>query len=240
MLKLLIPIDFSESSTASLRLGFDMAQKVRVEIHVVHCYAPAFLEPYMPMALEHALRKAREKEAMEALQSWLEDQHLRAPVHTPVSYHLLRGSARNMILSYAKSWNANWIIMGTGQTYQIGSLGSTARQILESSETPLMMVPGGWSLSEIDAMLYVTHSLEEDVQAMGRVLNLAEMYGARVECIHMNTEANRAYPFEILNQAFRQEVEEGRLVFQKVAQEDMVEGLLSVLKGSPVDRKSVV
>jgi len=235
MLKLLIPIDFSESSTASLRLGFDLAQKIRAEIHVIHCYAPSFLEPYMPLALEHALKKAREKEAMEVLQSWLEEQDLRTPQYTPISYHLLRGKARSLILSYAKNWMADLIIMGTGQTYQIGSLGSTAKHILSDGEIPLMMIPSGWNLSQIRSMLYATHTLEEDVQAISRVMDLAELYQAKVACIQMNPVSHGTYQLEILKQAFKQEVEDGKLGFRRVEEEDMVNGLLAVLENQQVD-----
>ncbi len=137
--RILIALDFDETSTRALELGEALADRLGAALTLVHVWdTPHY--PYTSMA-SSVLRGAIEDSAREAFDALLAEAKVRTPTVTGVLKH---GIAWSEILSTAEQMRADVVILGTHGRRGVprAMLGSVAEKIVRMSPVPVLTIPG--------------------------------------------------------------------------------------------------
>jgi nucleotide-binding universal stress UspA family protein len=138
--KILVPIDFSEHSSAALDVAIDLARTYGATLHLVHCYPidPGAISPYgivIPEGFDRDIREAAGRE----LAQWADRV---AAGKVAVEQHLSSMFPAEVIARLADELGADLIVMGTrglsGLKHVL--LGSIAERTLRLAHCPVLTV----------------------------------------------------------------------------------------------------
>jgi len=139
--RILVAVDFSETSEHALDYAADLARRLGDELHVLHVYhLPTYALPQvMPLPT-----KELTDELVRAVQKSLEsmvDEHREG---LSVEGHLAEGVAYEVILEKASALDAELVVVGTHGRSGLGHtlLGSTAEKLVRLSPIPVTTVRG--------------------------------------------------------------------------------------------------
>ncbi|MRG95875.1 universal stress protein [Polyangium spumosum] len=138
--KILVPIDFEETSQRALESALELATKLGAKVTVVHVYSlPVYNFPdgsYIPTS---ELAESVQQGAQKQLDAFVEAQRARGVTLDAV---LREGRSADEICRTAKEISADLIVMGTHGRGAIGRvlLGSVAVGVLRHAEVPVMTV----------------------------------------------------------------------------------------------------
>ena len=143
LLRILLPIDFSEPSREAAKYAFSLADRFGAELHALHVVEA--IAPTLPEAARHMAsfpkdfmaqaRQAAERELAAALPSDLAGGR-------DVVRVVAEGSPLSQILEYATTNNIDLIVMGTqGRTGLSQFLvGSVAERVVRHASCPVLTV----------------------------------------------------------------------------------------------------
>ncbi|HEY5507881.1 MAG TPA: universal stress protein [Paludibacter sp.] len=139
--KVLIAMDYDETSIKVAEVGFSMAQTMNAETILLHVISeqPVYYSAYtymrelqvdvmgdLKVATQHFLNKAKAKLGSESIKTVLKE-----------------GEVADMILKTAKEMNVDLIVMGSHSRKWLENiiLGSEAQDVLKDTTIPLYIVP---------------------------------------------------------------------------------------------------
>jgi nucleotide-binding universal stress UspA family protein len=146
--KILVPVDFSEHSTAALEAAIELASVFDSKLHLLHCYQiqPGGVSPYgiaIPSGYFADIRDA----AAQQLAEW-QEKHV--PAAIPVDISIMSDTPSVTIVTTAKEIGADLIVMGTRglSGFKHVMLGSVAERTVRLAPCPVMTVhaPGAKSV----------------------------------------------------------------------------------------------
>jgi len=140
--RILIPTDFSESSTAAVEVAIEYSRVFKAGIQLLHVYPdPAYVLPAplevvtLPIDLTRVYEEVEKRLGSEA-------DRIRA-TGVPCEGATLTGRPHTEIVEHAKKIGADLIVMGThgrgGLSHAI--LGSVAERVLHKAPCPVLIVP---------------------------------------------------------------------------------------------------
>jgi universal stress protein A len=138
--KILVPIDFSDHSSAALDLAIDLAKTHGATLHLLHCYPidPGAISPYgivLPEGFDRDVREAAGRE----LARWADRA---GAANVAVEQHLSSMFPAEVIARTADELGADLIVMGTrglsGLKHVL--LGSIAERVLRIAHCPVLTV----------------------------------------------------------------------------------------------------
>jgi nucleotide-binding universal stress UspA family protein len=136
--KILVPIDFSDHSSAALDVAIDLARTYGATLHLLHCYPidPGAISPYGIVIPEGFDRDVREAAGVQ-LARWADKA---ATAKVPVEQHLSSMFPAESIARSADEIGADLIVMGTrglsGLRHVL--LGSIAERVLRLAHCPVL------------------------------------------------------------------------------------------------------
>jgi nucleotide-binding universal stress UspA family protein len=138
--KILVPVDFSEHSTAALEAAVKLASVFDSKIHLLHCYQiqPGGISPYgiaIPSNYFDEIRDA----ASQKLAEW-QEKHIPAGISADAS--IMSRDPSEAIQMTAKKIGADLIVMGTRglSGFKHVMLGSVAERTVRLAPCPVMTV----------------------------------------------------------------------------------------------------
>lgn len=137
---ILVPIDFSEASTAALDYAVDLAEDTDAKVFVLHTFelpTVGFPDAFIPPTAELTGR------IVEGARVGLDTTLARyAKRKVPVKALLERGDAREVILAKAEELGADLICIGTHGRKGIARalIGSVAESVVRTSPIPVLTV----------------------------------------------------------------------------------------------------
>ncbi len=138
---LLVPTDFSPSSSAAVALAIDMAIQFNAELTLLHVWElPVY--PYMELMLNAAeITSNLEKAAAECLHKRLTEVQARLPRAQSL---LKMGQAWQEIVDAIKESKADLLVMGTHgrRGFEHAIMGSVAEKLVRLSSVPVLTVRG--------------------------------------------------------------------------------------------------
>lgn len=149
--RILVPVDFSESSRLAVEHAIELAHVVGAEIHLLHCYpvSPGIATPYgpaLPDVVFQSIREGAERRLGE-VKSRVEQAGI------PVTAHLTPEAAAFAITETAEELDASCIVMGTrglsGLKHML--LGSVAERTVRTAPCPVFTIPLAESAEEAGA-----------------------------------------------------------------------------------------
>lgn len=143
--KILVPVDGSETSMRGLTEAIKIAKAEGSELCLVHIVNEFILDytyssgVYVTDLIESLVKAG--KEILEAAETAVKRNGIRAQ---GVLLQSIGGAAADLILSQAKAWQADLIVMGTHGRRGLARLamGSDAEQVVRAANVPVLLVRG--------------------------------------------------------------------------------------------------
>jgi nucleotide-binding universal stress UspA family protein len=139
--RILVPTDFSSSSSGAIELALDMALRFDAALTLLHVWElPVYPYPEMMLAYDE-LTKVMEKAAADCLASQLKEVQLRLPSAKSV---LKLGVPWQQIVEAVNESNADLVVMGTHgrRGFEHVLMGSVAEKLVRLSPVPVLTVRG--------------------------------------------------------------------------------------------------
>lgn len=137
--KILIPVDFSETSQAATLYALELAKKFNAQLHLLHVIEDPVV--YMPMFESYTLPPKEDFEnfADTRLNNWILDQD-KGDLDIQTSW--VHGNPFVDILKYAKREDVDLIVVGThGRSFTAHLLlGSVAEKVVRKASCPVLTV----------------------------------------------------------------------------------------------------
>ena len=137
--RLLVPVDFSNTSTKALTAAVDLAKVLGAEIKVVHVHyqqipAIASMAAYIPQIDESTILEEFEKELDKLVKKYGEGVKISHQVHA--------GDPRTEIPLLADEYKADMIVMGTHGRSGLSHLlmGSVTESVLHQTGIPVLSI----------------------------------------------------------------------------------------------------
>jgi nucleotide-binding universal stress UspA family protein len=188
MKRILIPADFSPCARNALQIGALIAGTTGAKILLLHIL-------YSPLGLEKLPTKTAEypeiKEAMSSARKLLKkEEDLALLKDIKVETKIEIGTPAQNILSTAKSWKADMIIIGSHGLEESEHLfvGSNAQKVLHGAECPVLSVQKNHKIKDIRKLIFASRNFDcNSTKPFEKILNLAKAFRATVELLHVNT-----------------------------------------------------
>jgi len=140
--KILVPTDFSETSRYAMQYAINFAKSFNAELEIVHVIfdESQIVAFYLPQVtfqnLDQELEESAKKQMEDFINSFPELNEVR------YSTKMLKGTAFVEIISEAKAYNADIIVIGThGRTgLEHVLFGSTAEKVVRKAPCPVFTV----------------------------------------------------------------------------------------------------
>lgn len=194
-MRYLIPVDFSAGSENATRYAAALAEASAASLLFLHVVSPPFDEnSFLTFDAE-----AVSAEALEKLENWTAG----ICANTGLDYEckVRVGEISTEIQYLADLVNIDFIVMGTHGTRGIKKLlyGSHTTEVIERASCPVLAIPEQVTFSPYRQIVYATDYQSSDIQALAKLSQLAEVFGAAIDVVHISEEhESRATAFSIV------------------------------------------
>lgn len=179
--------DFSPSSDTAFQVALQIAQKLQVPLHVAHTFIPPFVDPNTPVTMIDAMQEQSQaifKDKLDELVARATDSGVEAKAH------LIFSDVPSGLSNKAVEVNAQLLVVGkTGESgFLQWFIGSNATNLLKRTDTPLLMIPGGYAAQDISKLVYATQLEYDETEILQKVSALQKGLGATIDFIKMDVD----------------------------------------------------
>lgn len=182
--KILIPVDFSETSQLAIKHGAFVAQLTKGDVYLLHVINAQYIAQnmFVPLVQFDAHNKIEEK-AEEKLAQLGEE--VKNEYNVKIEYIVKSGNPSTEIVSVAKEIGASLIVMGTHGYSPLEELviGSTAIKVLTKSPCPTMAMSSEADHKGYSKILMPIDTSAHTRQKVNYTLEMARRFSASVQAI---------------------------------------------------------
>ncbi len=185
--KILVPVDFSDTSEHALRCTIEWAEIWKADVEVIH-----IIPPYVdPMNAESALIMAEQQGMLVSQSEDNVNQLIARNKSSKInikSAGILIGDPANLICEYAEEGNFNMIIIGTsGKHGFIDKLfGSVSSNVSIQSKVPVLLIPPQVKSILFHKILYSSDYSSASVPNIFYAIRFANFFGSSLDFIHVS------------------------------------------------------
>ncbi|MCU4162549.1 universal stress protein [Carboxylicivirga caseinilyticus] len=182
MVRIYVPVNFSEYSVNAIDYAMTLAQKLDVDITLLHC-KHAYNED-----TENVLNDQQVKENFqELLQKYKNQFSENLKVHT----RHVNGYPEDVLVDLSEKEEPDVIVMGTrskGETIK-ELLGSVTSDVIKNAKVPVLAVPAESSidLNRISHILFVTDFGDQDYRSIHKLIKLVTPFETLIHAVHFAT-----------------------------------------------------
>lgn len=192
---MLIPVDFSDSSILSVKLGFDLARRLNVHPIIMHSFVTPLFSPsdnsvdgligetgmveasYEESVAINDLRKAATKRMKSFRQKILDLQSQGEITKVDFSVNILEGVPEEVILNYCSETPPELVVMATRgiEKKEEELIGSVTAEVLDSCRVPVLTVPDNHtylSIKDIRRLMVFCNIDQHDVIAVDTLMRM--------------------------------------------------------------------
>lgn len=193
MKKILVPVDFSETSDNAFVYALEMAKRLKAELVLLHTFEiPVVDSQAMPINyatiydtieltnLDHF------KEKMPKLHAIAEARNLN---QIQMSHIMMDGDLLVAIKKVIAQENIDMVVMGTNgaEGWWDSFVGTNTGSVIANVTVPVLSVPAGAQFQKIDTIAFTTRFRKKDIEALIKVLFYAKRFHAKVKCLYVKT-----------------------------------------------------
>ena len=197
MKKILVPIDFSETTQSACNYALNLLDGPG-ELLLFHAYfdqvvasdsgfpAGVDTETMVSEQLLHDI-KLRAKKDLVKLQASLNNLASSREIKDIKIETLLEGGEpTNAILGISRTYQPDFIVMGTSGGNKKGFLeGSVARKVMDQSDIPVFAIPYLEKNTWPNEIMYATEFCDEDAIMIRKIISLLSFLNPRISCLHI-------------------------------------------------------
>ncbi len=193
ILKILVPIDFTETSEIALAEAIALAKKLKAEIFLLHViesngyFTSIFPESGILLPSIEEIKKAVKKK-MDAVQ-------IKAAKKGEVHVHafVVSGHIHTEIINFSKKKNIDLIVMGThgASGYEELFIGSNAQQVVTLSEKPVITIRDKKSKLGFKNILIPIDDSLHSREKVNMAMIVAKAFGSRIHLVGLPVSKNQ-------------------------------------------------
>ncbi len=251
MKTILIPVDFSEGSLNSCKYAFDFLGREEATVHLFHIYNDQVLIPdsgftgggmdtetFFNSDILVALKEQAENQ-LEGLEQELNGIIQKNNQRIQLKHTLMGGDPQWEITETIAELHPDMVIMGTQGNGKKGFLeGRMAARIMNKSSVPVLAVPNDFNQFRITSVLYTTSFKPLDVDSLKLLFRILGDGPAKIHVVHFMKEKEiqtATAMMEMLEQAFKKEIQKQRMDFYSIQTENEKESLMDFTEQNEVD-----
>lgn len=229
MLKILIPVDFSDNTKNVCKYAVNLINTEDTDIHIFHILPDGVMVPdsSFPAGIDSdaflnseylEIMRQTANENMSKLLDFVKLllKNSNFP-NVNISSSILSGDAEWEIMNICESFNPTFVVMGT-QGHGNKSLlqGSMAKKIMKKVKFPVIAVPENSKISIPKNILYATNFSELDYEKIILIFTLFHNLDITIYVTHFNIESDYSTAqkkMESLKQAFKKKRSDGKIHF---------------------------
>lgn len=222
--------DYSKNSIAALKFAYSISIKIGANLKVIHVFNypimvnTKVLEP-VPQIEANAYKQHNSK-LHKFCKEHLEDELDLGNISIEA---IEDKSVVNGIISTAAELDASMIITGIKgvNIFKEFIMGNTTKNLIEKSLCPVLAIPAEVSHKQIDAIVYATDFLEEDISAIEELTKIAIPFKAVIKVVHITTEEeyDGITQMEWFKEALKQKIKYEKIEFEVIFSEDIFDSL---------------
>jgi nucleotide-binding universal stress UspA family protein len=188
MIKILIPVDFSECSIKAVNFAAQLSHYIPTQLDLLNVQegTGSLYTDYVGLNREFNLSlMADARKKLEKLQV-----RLGLADHVVAMTHLVTGEVQETIIAEAAKLKSDLIIMGTSGASGIKELliGSQTASVIGHSKVPVLAIPEEYKWKKPEKILLATNNFEKDPNVLDTVFQLAGQLQAKVETVVFSEE----------------------------------------------------
>jgi nucleotide-binding universal stress UspA family protein len=229
MKKILFPTDFSEVSKNAFIYALKLAESINAEIVTMHVYQLPQANYVNVSEYLHEIYDVTElsnfenfKDEVPILRKIAEANNLG---HIKISHVLILGNLVPEIKKITENKNFDFVVMGTKGATGLKEtfFGTIATKVMNDVKALVLAIPEHCKYHPIEKILFITQYKPEDTGSFVRVLSLAKIFQAHIDCLrvaspHHEIKDNSREDWKVL-------VENNEVTFHSIKGED-VEGII--------------
>lgn len=199
---ILVPTDFSRNAENALKYAVDLAKKEGAKIILMHACHNNYINSDVPyFEIGDVLVKTR-KDSKKMLKAMV--QQFIEPENIPYDTMIVEEFPVEAITLVLAETEVDLIVMGTkGASGIMGTVfGSNTATVIERVKVPVMAIPESAPFHPIKKITYATSYFKSDFEALARVVEIAEPYGAQLNLLHISDGKNSTENERILMETF--------------------------------------
>jgi nucleotide-binding universal stress UspA family protein len=200
MKKILIPTDFSTCAKAAEDYGLQLAEKIKAEIIYLHIVLTPVNWTKLTKEQEALFPETKAsisdaKEKLKALIHQAEEKGISA------RKILVFNAENEKIHKYVESEHIDLVVMGSHGTYGFREhlLGSNTYGMLRRSSVPVFVIKEENPKHKLDTLVFATNFREETGESFKAAESIAEIIGAKLQILFVNTPNYFMETNDILN-----------------------------------------
>lgn len=237
MKTILVPTDFSECANNALLYAIELAKKENSKIILLHAFHVSYVYPDVSMQFLPEQTKAAEQTAYAKLKL------LSEKVETSVTCEIINEEslAVDLILETIDKKKPDLVVMGTTGVSGIKEMliGSNTASIVENAKCPVIAVPENIPFKQIKNITYATDYHLSDINALIKLVEIAELFDAKVTLLHVCYEVFTHETEEEFMETFRNKIQKdisyNKLNFQLVYGKNLINVLEDYIKKESPD-----
>lgn len=196
MKKILIPLDFSETSDNAFVYALEMASLLKAELVLLHTFELPVVDS-QAMALNYeTIYNTIElanfehfKEKLPQLRSMASERKLD---HITMNHILMDGDLLNNIKKVVVDENIDMVIMGTkgAESWFDTLIGTNTGAVITNVKVPVLSVPADAKYEKMETIVFTTRFRPKDIKALQKVLFYAKKFCAQVKCLYVKTSSS--------------------------------------------------
>lgn len=196
MKKILIPLDFSETSDNAFVYALEMASLLKAELVLLHTFELPVVDS-QAMALNYeTIYNTIElanfehfKEKLPQLRSMASERKLD---HITMNHILMDGDLLNNIKKVVVDENIDMVIMGTNgaESWFDTLIGTNTGAVITNVKVPVLSVPADAKYEKMETIVFTTRFRPKDIDALQKVLFYAKKFRAQVKCLYVKTSSS--------------------------------------------------
>jgi len=196
MKKILVPLDFSETSDNAFVYALELAKLFKAELVLLHTFdLPIVDSQSMPInyaTIYDAIELTNFEHFRDKMPMLRTMAEARNAAHVVMSHILMDGDLVFNIKKVVKQENVDFVVMGTrGANGWIDSfIGTNTAAVISDVSVPVLSVPVEAKFTKIETIGFTTRFREKDIEALQKVLALAKKLHAKVKCLYVKTPSS--------------------------------------------------
>lgn len=208
MFKILLPVDFTETSDNACAYALHLAaSRPQAELLLLHCFNDYLLQPELEDPLNDTGRsplspgseeitdrvmhrnQTEEHAKLDALYNQLQLQAREQGMHVQMKRAFINGMPEDVIPEEIERYKPSLLLMGTkGEDDLARSLfGTVTTKMVSEAPVPLLTVPERYSYTGLQRVLFASDFGAADAQALAALQQLVEPMGASIHCVHVSS-----------------------------------------------------
>ncbi len=215
MIRILVPVDFSDYAFNALDYAIKLGGEIPSEITLAHCFPEVFDEkdidvPEGTVDIRTIIQQKREREK-KAIEDIIEKtkagftERQRKNISMKILFEA--GYAEDILLELSCEISPDVIIMGTkskGETIK-ELLGSVTSDVVRKAQVPVLTIPAKSSvdLNRINNILFITDFSGTDYKSLHKLMLLITPFKTLIHCVKINTSTPDKLDKEKMNEFSR-------------------------------------